>query len=587
MKQPSPPHVLREYAIVADGERGGLFGPTGSLVWLCFPRFDDPALFSALIGGAGEFAVQPQGRFVWGGYYEDGSLIWRNRWVTADGSVVECREALALPSSVDTAVILRRVRVETGTCDLEINLNPRADYGKSPLRRWRRDGTMWQATAGGVHLRMRAALRLHDEPDGHGGRRLCGAVHMEEGEQHDLVLELSTDDFSDDPPDADISWERTTRRWKEWLPTPDTKTAGRDARHACAVLRGLTSSSGAMVAALTTSLPERADRGRDYDYRYCWIRDVTMAALAVDAAAPQSDLVEQWGCFVRDRVLEHGRDLAPAYRADGRAVPAPTHLELPGYPGGHDVVGNQVRDQFQLDIFGDALLLFAVLARRGALDGDGWRAAELAVQAIAERWDEPDSGIWETDPQWFAASRLTCVAGLRALAAAGASERAVAEWTALADRLVAETTRRCTHPSGRLQRAEDDERIDAGLLVPLLRGALSADDPRVRATVDAVRDELTVDGYVYRYRVDSRPLGDAEGAFLLCGFLMARAELLTGDPVASARWFERTRASCGPPGLYSEEFDVGERQLRGNLPQAFVHALMLEAAAEQEDGPVS
>jgi GH15 family glucan-1,4-alpha-glucosidase len=157
----------------------------------------------------------------------------------------------------------------------------------------------------------------------------------------------------------------------------------------------------------------------------------------------------------------------------------------------------------------------------------------------------------------------------------------VGRWQSLADTNVARTTASCTHPSGRLQRAPDDERVDVALLLPLIRGALAPDDRRVTATIAAVREELSVDGYVYRYRVDERPLGEAEGAFLLCGFVMALAELTEGHTVASARWFERTRSGCGPPGLLSEEFDVDQRQLRGNLPQAFVHAALLEAAASQ------
>jgi len=134
------------------------------------------------------------------------------------------------------------------------------------------------------------------------------------------------------------------------------------------------------------------------------------------------------------------------------------------------------------------------------------------------------------------------------------------------------------HPSGRWQRAPDDERLDAALLLPAVRGALPAGDPRTTATLDALYTELSEDGFLYRFRQQPGPLGDAEGAFLLCGFVMALACHQRGDQVDAARWFERQRAVCGPPGLFSEEFDVTQRQLRGNLPQAFVHALMLEAA---------
>ncbi|MGA9309784.1 MAG: glycoside hydrolase family 15 protein, partial [Pseudonocardiaceae bacterium] len=151
-------------------------------------------------------------------------------------------------------------------------------------------------------------------------------------------------------------------------------------------------------------------------------------------------------------------------------------------------------------------------------------------------------------------------------------------YSALADAIVADTDTDCLHPSGRWQRAPGDPRIDSALLLPAIRGALPATDARSLATYQAVHDELGQDGYVYRFRQDARPFGEAEGAFVLCGFLMALAAHQQGDTQAARTWFERNRAACGPPGLFSEEYDVAQRQLRGNLPQAFVHALMLETS---------
>jgi len=141
------------------------------------------------------------------------------------------------------------------------------------------------------------------------------------------------------------------------------------------------------------------------------------------------------------------------------------------------------------------------------------------------------------------------------------------------------------HATGRWQRSPEDGRVDAALLLPVIRGTLPADDPRSRATVRAVQDELTEDGYVYRFRHDARPLHKSEGAFLLCGFWMAQVAQVCGDAAVAARWFERNRAACGPAGLYTEEYDVRQRQLRGNLPQAFVHAGMLECAARLSATP--
>ncbi|WP_431683164.1 glycoside hydrolase family 15 protein [Kitasatospora sp. KL5] len=204
----------------------------------------------------------------------------------------------------------------------------------------------------------------------------------------------------------------------------------------------------------------------------------------------------------------------------------------------------------------------------------------MAADAIAVRRHDPDAGIWELHDDRWAHSRLICAAGLRAVAAeapAADSGRA-GHREALADRIVADTAADSLHPSGRWQRAPTDPGVDAALLLPAVRGALPAGDPRTAATLRAVRADLVQDHYVYRFRHDERPLEDAEGAFLLCGFAMALAEHQQGNTVEAVRWFERNRAACGPAGLYAEEFDVAQRQLRGNLPQAFVHALLLETS---------
>ncbi len=335
-----------------------------------------------------------------------------------------------------------------------------------------------------------------------------------------------------------------------------------------------------MVAAATTSLPERARTGRSFDYRYVWIRDQCYAGQAV-ARAGAHGLLDEAVRFVGDRLRADGDQMKPAYTVDGGDVPRERALDLPGYPGGTDIVGNWVRGQFQLDAFGESLLLFAAAARAGRLDGDGWRAAEIAAKAIAGRWREADAGIWELEPAEWTHGRLICAAGLRAMSELSGAEELATGWMALADGMVADCSTRCVHPSGRWQRGPHDPRVDASLLLPAVRGAIPADDPRTLATLRTVDADLTRDGYAYRYRPDSRPLGEAEGAFLICGFWMALALAQQGDYVGAARWFERSRAAGGPPGLLSEEFDVDQRQLRGNLPQAFVHALLLECSAEQ------
>jgi GH15 family glucan-1,4-alpha-glucosidase len=333
-----------------------------------------------------------------------------------------------------------------------------------------------------------------------------------------------------------------------------------------------------MVAAATTSLPERAEAGRNYDYRYAWIRDQCYVgqAAAVSGAYP---LLDEAVRFVSARLHDDGPKLAPAYTVDGGRVPDQHRLDLPGYPGGFDLVGNWVNRQFQLDGFGEALLLLATAARHHRLDSGGWQAARIAADAVAARWQEPDAGIWELGDQAWTHSRLDCSAGLRALAGTGRAPDLAPGWRALADAIVTDTAAHALHPSGRWQRSPQDPGLDAALLLPPVRGAVPADDPRTVLTLRAYAAELTEDGYAYRFRHDQRPLGEAEGAFLLCGFMLALAQHQQGDQVGAVRWFERNRAACGPAGLFCEEYDVTQRQLRGNMPQAFVHALMLECAA--------
>jgi alpha,alpha-trehalase len=352
---------------------------------------------------------------------------------------------------------------------------------------------------------------------------------------------------------------------------------GRDATFAYAVLRGLTRPGGGMVAAATTALPERALAGRNYDYRYAWVRDQSMAGQAA-ALLGRYELLDDVVAFLTERILADADRLAPAYTIDGRAVPAEQELDfLPGYPGAPPKIGNWVRGQFQLDSFGEVLLLLAAAGRHDRLGDASWHAMELAARVVDERWRQPDSGIWELPPRHWTHSKLTCVAGLRAAARVAPSGLA-SRWLALADAILADAAAHGLHPSGRWQRAYDDPRVDAALLLPGIRGALPDGDPRTDATRRAVLAELERDGYLYRFRPDIRPLGYAEGAFLLCGFAAALAGAQVGDRVSATRWFERNRAACGVPGLFTEEYDVEQRQLRANLPQAFVHALMLETA---------
>ncbi|HXD29254.1 MAG TPA: glycoside hydrolase family 15 protein [Arthrobacter sp.] len=568
-----PPEVLRNYALVADGERGALIGPDGDVAWMCAPRWDSDAVFSGLLGGAGAFSVCPVDRgFVASGWYLEGSLVWRSRW-QMDVGVIECDSTLAFPGSGERVVFLRRIRAIGAPARVRITLDVRAGFGRHAMTGLStRDGVR-TGRSGQVHFRYTGAPTARRRPEG----GLVQVLELEAGQEHDLVLELSEGELDGPVPDTDTTWAGSLHAWRQEVPSMDHTVAPRDARQSYAVLRGMTSASGAMVAAATTSLPEHVNQKRNYDYRYAWVRDQCFAGQAVAACGPYP-LLDSALHFISERILEDGEELRPAYTVAGGDVPDEQDLDLPGYPGAPARIGNHANRQHQLDAFGEALLLYAAGARHQRLQPAHWEAVEVCIRVVEKRWRLPEAGIWELEDREWTHSKLICVAGLRTLASHVPGPEA-ARWIALAEEIMAEVSATSIHPSGRWQRNPEDPRVDASLLRPALRGAVPPEDPRTVATLQAVREELAEQGYLYRFRHDERELSRSEGAFLLCGFDMALALAQQGDRTEAMRWFERNRCACGSPGLFTEEYGVQERQLRGNLPQAFVHAAMLEAAA--------
>jgi hypothetical protein len=566
-----PLFVLRDYAVGADGERAMLIGPRGDIAWLCVPRWESAAIFSNLIGGGGTYAVTPAAAaFVWGGSYEPGSLIWRNRWTTPDQQI-ECRDALAYPGDPLTAVVLRRI-VSQRAASLRVVLDPRAGFGQDPLTDVAKANGVWTARSGDLYLRWTGAAEARRQKDG----SLALTLHVDANRPRDLVLEISQDPLGD-PLDADVVWRATEMAWESAVPPVSGTLADDDVRHSLAVLHGLTSSGGGMVAGATTSLPERFGAAKNYDYRYAWIRDQCYAGQAA-ALVGDTQLLDSAVAFVSDRIRADRGDLKPAYTTAGGSVPSESQLDLPGYPGGSDKIGNWVNGQFQLDAFGESLLLFAAAAQRDRLNQSGWDAVAIAIDVIRERHQAPEAGIWELDDEVWTHSRLSCIAGLRAIARC-ADPATAASWSTLGDEILADIDSTSLHPSGRWQRTPSDDRIDSALIIPGVRGALPPSDPRTVATLDAALRELGESGYMYRFRHGDQPLGHTEGAFLLSGFFTSLALQQQNRHVEAGRWFERSRAARGTPGIFSEEYDVGQRQIRGNLPQAFVHALFIEAAA--------
>ena len=314
--------------------------------------------------------------------------------------------------------------------------------------------------------------------------------------------------------------------------------APRDAPHAYAVLAGLTSAGGGMVAAATMS-PSRAGReGRNYDYRYVWIRDQCFAGAGRGQAGPHP-LMDDAVRFVPGG-CSRTAPLKPAYTIAGGASPtsASSACRLSGRLRHRRQLGQQAVPARRLRRVAAAVRR---AARHDHLDADGWRAAETAVAAIEQRWREPDAGIWEIDTRRWTHSRLICAAGLRAHRGPAPASEQAARWVALADAIVADTAAtRCTRPA--LAALTRTTRVDAALLMPAVRGASPRDDPRTARDAARSRAELTQDGYCYRFRPDERPLGEAEGAFLLCGFLMALPA-----PAGRARRAPRAGSSATAP----------------------------------------
>ena len=578
---PRRPQALRDYTFLADGLRGALLDADGGVAWLCFPTYSGDAVFSGLLGGRGTYQLAPSARHVAGGYYEDGTLIWHQRWVTDDGIVESC-DALAYPGEKGRCVLVRRIQALKTDSTLECTLEVAPDYGRRPGGSWRRKSGGWLLDAGELTARLSGAVDR--------ARAAESVLDMElrlvAGSTIDLVLELQPASRElPPPPEPDRLWQRTRAAWNEAVPRCVDMPARRDVRQSIAVLRGMTDpGGGGSVAAATTALPERAEAGRNYDYRFAWVRDVAYIGHAGAAVPGAEVMLADAVRWVSARLLEDGPETRPAYCCDGQSVPEPEHLGLPGYPGGSDVIGNQASKQFQLDLFGEALLILALAAQKDLLDADGWRAAEVALGAIEAKAETPDAGIWEIEPgRLWTHSRLICVAGLKAIVEQSAPVRWRTRALGLADHLLSQADATSLHASGRWQRAPDDPRVDASLLLAEVRGALPPGDPRSVATRAAILEDLCDDDFLYRFAEGGQPLGEAEGAFLVCNFWMALAYLGDGDARRGSGWFERTRASCGGSGLFSEEYDVAQRQLRGNLPQAFVHALLIETAGRFRD----
>jgi alpha,alpha-trehalase len=610
--------TIGSYGFLSNCHTCALVSFSGAVEWLCFPRFDSPSAFAALLDrGAGHMTLRPKGTIVpIGRRYSPGTLVIETTWVTDTGWVV-VKDALTIADWVpagdgppdrrgrpDTGhesdhSLLRTMTCIDGEVEMEMECLPRFNYGLEAAR-WS-GGELGEATAttpDGTELLLTSDLELEL---GDGVAR--GRVRLREDETAFCSLTRGGGELGG-PRSAPEALERidsTEEFWREWLRDgnfPDHPWRIHLQRSAL-VLKGLTyAPTGAIVAAATTSLPETPGGERNWDYRFSWIRDSTFSLWALHTLGFDHE-ARDFMRFIVNVCKDHP-DLQIMYGiGHERDLSEETLDHLGGYGGAKPVrIGNGAYDQRQNDVWGS--LLDSVYLHEKALRGRGTptdrHLIRYQVEAAIEAWPHPDQGIWESrgEPQHYVCSKLMIwVAvdrGVRLARAAGFDEIA-AEWEAKADEFKAEILERGVRDGVFRQHYETDALDASLLLIPLFR-FLPPDDPRVVATVNAVAADLTEHGLVCRYKVDETDDGlrGKEGTFLICSFWLVSALSEIGERRRARELCERLLEAAGWLDLYAEELDAESGQHLGNFPQAFTHLALINAVShviadeKREDG---
>jgi GH15 family glucan-1,4-alpha-glucosidase len=603
---PSPFPPIADYAFLSDCHTGALVAPDGAVDWLCVPRFDSPSIFGSLLDRqAGSFRFGPFGINVPSEIaYEPGTNVLATTWKTTSGWVV-VRDALTMgtrqgedlvtphtrPPADDDAdhMLVRTAECLDGHVEIELVCEPIFDYGSLPAS-WTLtdgdDGTA-DATAGDFTFRLGTDLSMGIEGDRvrarhvlSPGDRAFGALSW----AHDLHTPT-------DAGDAAARIDATVRFWRDWLGRariPDHRWREPIQRSALAI-KGLTyMPTGATVAALTTSLPETPGGERNWDYRFTWIRDSTFTLQALHFLNLDWE-AEEFMQFVADLEPNSDGALQIMYGIDGRRdLTESTRDELSGYAGAHPVrVGNGAFDQRQNDVFGAALDSILLHTRRSQrMARRLWPIVQSQAAGATKVWQEPDQGIWEArgKPQHYVSSKLMCWVALdRAaeLAAIGGDDALRSTWQDTADQIKADILEHGVDGRGVLRQHYDTDALDASVLLAALFGFLPPEDERLPATVLAIADELTENGYVLRYKTDETDdgLSGKEGTFLICSFWLVSALAIIREWQRARDLMERLLRIESPLGLFAEEYDVDTGRHLGNFPQAFSHLALIEAAA--------
>jgi GH15 family glucan-1,4-alpha-glucosidase len=611
---PFPP--IADYAFLSDCHTCALLASDGSIEWMCLPHFDSPSAFGAMLDrGAGSWRVGPYGLYVPAGRrYIPGTNMVETTWMTPQGWV-RVVDALTIgawhdnkhgsshtrpPTDYDADhLLVRMVECVQGQVQVEIVCEPMLDYGSTPAR-WTHvdvggeelcaiDGcqalTTEDASDGTSTFRLFSDVRLGIE-----GNRTHGRHTLVEGEKR--FCALSWTEGLGGPhtvEQAEGHLERTAHFWRSWLAEgiyPDHPWRFHLQRSAL-TLKGLTfMPTGALVAAATTSLPETPGGERNWDYRYCWMRDATFAlwglhALGLDWEA--DDFVQ----YLADMERNEDGSLQIMYGIDGRKDLTETTIDhLKGYEGARPVrIGNGAYSQRQNDVFGAVLdSVYLHSKKRDHIPERLWPVLEDQVRCAAAAWKEPDQGIWEArgEPRHYVSSKLMCwVAmdrGARLAERRGEHEHAQ-KWQATAQEIRADILDRGVDKRGVFRQHYETDALDASnLLVPLVR-FLPPDDQRVCATVRAIRDELTEGGLVMRYRTAETDDGlhGKEGTFLICSFWLVSALSEIGENREAEHLCERLLSYASPLALYGEELEASSGRHLGNYPQAFTHLALINA----------
>ena len=590
------PSRIEDYAVIGDCHTAALVARNGSIDWLCFPRFDSSACFAALLGNEdhGRWIIAPAAeiRRV-DRRYRDGTLVLETDYESADGAVtlIDCMPPRSREPDLVRVVVGRRGQVR-----MRMQLIIRFDYGSIvPWVRRVEDGI--RAVAGPDTLMLKTPVALHGADF-----RTEAEFTVSAGQRVPFVLMWHpSHEPEPDVIDAEDTIASTDQWWREWSGRCTYEGPWREAViRSLITLKALTyAPTGGIVAAPTTSLPEQLGGVRNWDYRYCWVRDATFTLYALMLAGYTAEACA-WREWLLRAVAGKPSQLNIMYGLAGERRLTELELDwLPGYEGSSPVrIGNAACLQFQLDVYGE-LMDALHLARRGGLEPDenAWRVERALTQYLESAWSEPDNGIWEMrGPKrhfthskvmaWVAVDRM--VKAVERFGLQGPVER----WRSLRATIHEEVCRNgFDRERNRFVQYYGGAELDASLLMIPLVGFLPASDARVRGTVEAIERDLMADGFVLRYRtkqdIDALPPGEA--AFLACSFWLADNLALLERKQDALRLFERLLSLCNDVGLLSEGYDPGNKRLLGNFPQALSHLALINTACNlsRDRGPAA